>query len=232
MRVFRPANVACTSTLLLVILISLVLLLALSLLVVLNIALPGDALLLQAAMSLRTPLLTAFLSVPAFLASAAPALCLCVALSFVEWRRVRHTPVKSLATTLRIVSWPTCAFVIAFIINVIMRTAIGRMPPQVDYLPQYLPEFQAFFQKYSFPSGHASSALVAYGSLALVAHKYPRFRWIGYVVAFLVIATIAFDRPYLGVHWPSDVIAGFLLGMLSVSLSLYLCRRSFDSSIA
>jgi undecaprenyl-diphosphatase len=57
----------------------------------------------------------------------------------------------------------------------------------------------------SFPSGHASSAFAAAAVLAVFL---PRWRWLPFVPAALV----ALSRVWLGVHYPSDVLAGALLG--------------------
>jgi len=57
----------------------------------------------------------------------------------------------------------------------------------------------------SFPSGHATTA---FAFAAVLAHAYPRWRWAGYVGAFLV----ALSRLYLNKHFPADALAGALLG--------------------
>ena len=73
----------------------------------------------------------------------------------------------------------------------------------------------------SFPSGHASGSMIAYLTLAAVAIRFvPQHRvrlfllWAGFSLAIL----IGISRIYLGVHWPSDVIAGWLIGIAWASL--------------
>jgi membrane-associated phospholipid phosphatase len=68
---------------------------------------------------------------------------------------------------------------------------------------------------YSFPSGHAFFALTIYGMLAyLLSRDAPprrrRQRWGATVVAILLVG---FSRVFLGVHYPSDVVAGFLVAL-------------------
>lgn len=80
---------------------------------------------------------------------------------------------------------------------------------------------------YSFPSGHAMSAVGVYGvvAAALIA-LYPRARTPAIVAAALLAAAIGFSRVYLGVHWPSDVLAGFLGGVPPLVASVHLIHRA------
>ncbi len=67
----------------------------------------------------------------------------------------------------------------------------------------------------SFPSGHAMMAAVTYLTLAaLLAREQPRRRMRAYLLAVAVIVTLAvgISRVYLGVHWPTDVLAGWAAG--------------------
>jgi membrane-associated phospholipid phosphatase len=63
--------------------------------------------------------------------------------------------------------------------------------------------------EYSFPSGHAQDAALVWGLLALHFRK----RWFSYLSAAVVLV-IGLSRVYLGVHFPTDVIAGWLIGGL------------------
>ena len=65
------------------------------------------------------------------------------------------------------------------------------------------------------PSGHAQSAVVIWGSIAVGFRK----TWL-WVVAILLIFLIGFSRVYLGVHFPTDVLSGWAVG--AVWLALYL----------
>lgn len=66
---------------------------------------------------------------------------------------------------------------------------------------------------YSFPSAHAILSVTLYGFIAYMLHKqYPKYSRSIVSIAVLIILTIGFSRLYLGVHFPSDVIAGYLLG--------------------
>ena len=73
---------------------------------------------------------------------------------------------------------------------------------------------------YSFPSGHAMGALIAYGLLAYFTWlALPRGRRRALVIggAALLVVAIGFSRLYLGVHYLSDVLAGFAAGGLWLS---------------
>ena len=70
-------------------------------------------------------------------------------------------------------------------------------------------------QGYSYPSGHSLAAASVYLTLALIAFSfYPKktHRIIIFSLVVLLIALIGYSRVYLGVHFPTDVFAGILLG--------------------
>ncbi|WP_367718349.1 phosphatase PAP2 family protein [Nitratireductor sp. GISD-1A_MAKvit] len=77
----------------------------------------------------------------------------------------------------------------------------------------------------SFPSGHATVTTVAYLTLAaLVVRFFPAWRVRLYVLAVAVFVSfiVGISRIYLGVHWPSDVFAGWALGVAWASFA-WLC---------
>ena len=65
----------------------------------------------------------------------------------------------------------------------------------------------------SFPSGHAAGAMALYGALALMT----RSRLLALACADMILATGA-SRVWLGVHWPSDVVAGWGVGLMWLAL--------------
>ena len=104
---------------------------------------------------------------------------------------------------------------------------IGFDRPRPDLVPHGSVVYTA-----SFPSGHSMMAAVTYLTLgALLARVQPRRRLKLYLVALAIILTVAVgvSRVYLGVHWPSDVLAGWAIGaawaLLCWAAALWLQRR-------
>lgn len=69
----------------------------------------------------------------------------------------------------------------------------------------------------SFPSGHSAAAVALYGAIAWLLFRHTR-RWQAWL-ALLVPAAVGFARLYRGMHHPSDVAAGFLLGACAVVMA-------------
>jgi undecaprenyl-diphosphatase len=95
------------------------------------------------------------------------------------------------------------------VLNGVLKLGFNRPRPSI-----FIPSVNTFSS--SFPSGHAMNATIVYvtvGYLAARLHKRKWARWLVLASAFVVIVLICFSRLYLGVHYPSDVLAGFLIGM-------------------
>ena len=73
---------------------------------------------------------------------------------------------------------------------------------------------------YSFPSGHTSMAFATATSLSLVCPK-----WYVILPSFTYASLMGYSRMYLGVHYPSDVLIGALIGSGSAYLSHYIYKK-------
>lgn len=93
----------------------------------------------------------------------------------------------------------------------------------------------------SFPSGHAMSATVVYGTVAYLLVRLQKHRWARMLTlsaAILLILLICLTRLYLGVHYPSDVLGGIIVGlgwasfcMATLEASLVLARRRAPTEV-
>jgi membrane-associated phospholipid phosphatase len=105
-------------------------------------------------------------------------------------------------------------------VRVALAAAIGRSrPPKNDW------EMHA--AGFSFPSGHTATATLAAGLLCLGLICWARGVWRFAVMAVLGLWALldGVGRVYLGVHWPTDVLAGWLLGALLTVLAAALFVR-------
>ena len=94
-------------------------------------------------------------------------------------------------------------------LNNILKVGFSRPRPQIF-------EWGTTVSSSSFPSGHAMSATVVYITVAYLAARLQKThfaRLATLAVAGFVVASICFSRLYLGVHYPSDVVAGVIIGL-------------------
>ena len=108
--------------------------------------------------------------------------------------------------------------VMALVVNIVVKEVVHRPRPAID------PLFE--MQTYSFPSGHAMNAIVFYTLIARYI-----FKWFKSDLAFLLaycsilmVFFVGFSRVYLGVHYLSDVLAGFVGGFFIVVTAILLER--------
>lgn len=110
-------------------------------------------------------------------------------------------------------SWLICALLgpVAIGINYLVKLAVQRPRPVLESLPP----LGGAPSSLSFPSAHATSSFAVATAMCRVDPATS--------AAFIVALALALGRPYLGMHYPSDVLAGALLGIvlgLIVPLSL------------
>ncbi len=131
----------------------------------------------------------------------------CIGFSWLWWQRQ-----WSIATVFAI----NC--VGGAVLSATLKLFFGK--PRPALWPQIITE-----TTYSFPSGHALGSMVIYGFLAyLLAQQFPQRSRLIYGLAVLLIGSIGLSRLYLGVHWPTDVLAGYGIGFLWISGCIALLR--------
>ncbi|MGC4962653.1 phosphatase PAP2 family protein [Gordonia sp. DT218] len=110
---------------------------------------------------------------------------------------------------------------VGYLAMVGLKHLFGRpRPPTVDRLLD--------IDTYSFPSGHAMMSTIVFGLLAAAAFRLSAWvRAHRFVLAIAPIWAIAIgcSRVYLGVHWTTDVLAGWLIGAAWVAGCVWLCAH-------
>lgn len=108
---------------------------------------------------------------------------------------------------------------IAFI-NQILKFSVRRIRPDVNRLIE--------IGGYSFPSGHSMVSMVLYGLIAYIAYKVVKIKWLRNGIIFinvLVILLIGVSRIYLGVHFFSDIIVGYLVSIVFLVIIINILEK-------
>jgi membrane-associated phospholipid phosphatase len=115
------------------------------------------------------------------------------------------------------------AIAIELIVSETMKETIKRRRPAESYPLDIFPYRNVYGR--AFPSGHTSLAFATAASLSLQCKK-----WYVTVPAYLWASSVGYSRIYLGVHYPSDVLAGAAVGIGSAYLSNWLNKKLFLST--
>lgn len=119
-----------------------------------------------------------------------------------------------------------------FAAGLLLVILIGRGLSEVQkyWIARPRPDFEPHLvavKTPSFPSGHATSSMIFYLTLALALVPQGRWRPIAVAGAILLSLLVGISRVVLGVHWPSDVIAGWSFGLFWVMSALRPAERLF-----
>lgn len=117
-------------------------------------------------------------------------LCLLALALAILWRRARDRAI-----------WLLLLVIGGTLLNLALKQVFAA--PRPDLLPHL-----DIVHTYSFPSGHSAGNMMFFGALAMLAGR----RW-AYGAGGAMIALIGASRVWLGVHWPSDVMAGWIEGL-------------------
>ncbi|MEJ8548506.1 phosphatase PAP2 family protein [Brevibacillus borstelensis] len=168
--------------------------------------------------SLISPQLTAIMKFFTFLGSTAALLALLVTSAVLMiWQKKR---------------WEALFLVLALsggvVFNQLLKWIFHRQRPNLHRLIEET--------GYSFPSGHSMSSIIFYGMLGMLFFMFARKRTPKIIItaaAIVLVLSIGISRIYLGVHYPSDVLAGFAAGgawlticLMGLKLVLELRRKT------
>ena len=114
--------------------------------------------------------------------------------------------------------------------NLIIITVLNQLLKRILQRPRPT-EFRIIEETgYSFPSGHSMVSMAFYGYLIYLIYKYIENRyvkWISIVLLSILICTIGVSRIYLGVHYTSDVLGGFLVSISYLILFISTVNKFF-----
>lgn len=140
-----------------------------------------------------------------------------VALAVCAWELYRRNYVRSLVMAGSLLAMPTFF---------VVKETVRRARPVTEYVAEH------GLRDFSFPSGHSTGTLAVYGMIAFLLYSHTK----GYVrlatvsACIIIIGLVGFTRVYLGAHFPTDVLGGWLLGFVVISLlrslSLFIAKRS------
>jgi len=126
-----------------------------------------------------------------------------------------HGEVWILAALLMLISHKTrkCgvtvlfALALSFVVNNMLLKNIVQRPRPYEMIEGLVPLIERL-SDYSFPSGHSGASFAA--AVVIMRNRLPYIR----IPALVLAIAIAFSRLYLGVHYPSDVASGMIIGIL------------------
>ena len=120
---------------------------------------------------------------------------------------------------------------LSIISNIVIITILNQLLKRILQRPRPT-EFRIVEETgYSFPSGHSITSMVFYGYLVYLTYKYINNKKIKIpliIFLILLIPTIGLSRIYLGVHYASDVLCGFLLGTIYLILFISISKKYLE----
>jgi undecaprenyl-diphosphatase len=111
----------------------------------------------------------------------------------------------------------------AFTMNPLLKAFFDRPRPG-------LWEMRGQFAWASYPSGHAIASVAVLFTMAVLLHRERGWHW-PFGVATVLLVLTAYSRLYLGVHWPTDVIGGVMMGVVWLIVTLIAFRPEASAPV-
>ncbi|WP_042463849.1 phosphatase PAP2 family protein [Neobacillus dielmonensis] len=171
-----------------------------------NSLLSFDSKMISLIQGLETPWLTVIMKFFTFVGSAPIVILLCLICLYILYKLLHHYTELILFVSVVLGS---------ALLNQLLKQIFHRARPDLHRLVE--------ISGYSFPSGHAMNAFTVYGILAFLLWKHQKTKWRRVcliVVSTAMILLIGMSRIYLGVHYPTDIIGGYLASGVWVTTAI------------
>lgn len=115
----------------------------------------------------------------------------------------------------RLAIWLLVTMAIGGLLGLVLKLVVERARPVID-------EPIAIAQGFSFPSGHALNSVLFWAVMLVLAYTFLTRGWrlVTWLAALAFVLVTAFDRIALGVHFVSDVVAGWTVGLATVAATV------------